>query len=101
MTKHCRDESNGCAAARCTCKCSVCDPRSRFAKFMDWLTNEPPEAELPEDLREDVSTLPPVHVAVQMPDEELHIIPLAKVHPEKVKKLHAVLAKKPKKGKRK
>ena len=98
MTKHCRDESNGCAAVRCTCKCSVCDPRTKLAKIMDWITGDGPPDEVPPDFL----PLPPISLALETPQKDLHIVPLAKVHPEKVKKLHAVLhAKKPKKGKRK
>jgi hypothetical protein len=37
--------------------------KTRFAKFMDWLTNEPPEAELPEDFKYPVY-IPKVAVVV-------------------------------------
>jgi len=62
---------------------------------MDWLTQEPPEAELPDDFKDPIY-IPKVAVVVgSEANPEKVEIPIGDIHPQKLLKVHAIDRKHP------
>jgi hypothetical protein len=68
------------------------DKRTIVAKILDFLTGDNPDEPLPKDCQDD-RFIPPIKLAIKDSEESEVVVPLAEVHPVKLAKLHAVLAK--------